>query len=198
MKSNQIISFLLNVLIIFLVSSCKSSKDKLTREQLRVVNSSYNKKYKESKTDIIQGKLDNEKYILLLNSIENEGAVSLDYKLPVIIHFKQFGKNCIAASGRISKQEFYENNFIENYKNLASSYDAQNLFIYTEDWLFSEIFKKIKKYKLDTGFFKNQIFKSRANCSAFFVILPSGEFYQYYGEDYFSKIEEILAINNTR
>ncbi len=51
------------------------------------------------------------------------------------------------------------------------------------------------EFILDSGFFYENVFTEHQNCEAFLIIKPNGDFHKFYGEDYYTEVENFLEKN---
>ncbi len=174
-------------LLVILFISCQTSK--IATADLKM-NTQYNSRYRES-IKAFSGKLNNSEYSELIKMIETELDASIPAGKSVLINFDQKALNCIS-------QHVPENRIavIDNGIRLSSSISANNnaidFFVYTNDSFSKEIYDRKPNFILDSGFFYNNVFTIHENCRAFLIVKPNGEFYKYYGEDYYTVAEKFL------
>tara|TARA_R110002012_G_scaffold262473_2_gene444756 strand:+ start:483 stop:1064 length:582 start_codon:yes stop_codon:yes gene_type:complete len=155
------------------------------------VNKELNKSYRESNESIL-GIFTNKEYEEIKSSIQKSlNAVIPDGK-SIIIHYEQAGENCLLADSDSTSISIVADNGKRISNRMSKSYNAVDFFIYTEDSFFKNIYESKYYYQQDQGFFKNYIFTKQKNCSGFFILKPDGEFMIYYGEDYFTEVENFF------
>lgn len=160
----------------------------LAYSQELTINSEWNDEYKKS-IELFEGKLTNE---LRDSLIFNLQKINPDLKLnrKLLINYIQDGQNCI-----ISKQQNNNNSF-KFYsaisKKVTKKRKTENFLIYDYNSRFSKYLMNDSNWTSDLGFYKRYFFRSNQNCSAFAIVYPSGYYYIYYGEDYFSVVEKLL------
>jgi len=173
---------IISVLLIFISTSSYSQKKINTK-----ANSEYKKHFKG-----LYGKLTPEAYKTVIDSLQLHSEIELDKSKKVYVHFQQKGDNCIMYGQKESSIEFVLSNIERISKRVTQNNQTQRLLIFNQNSFFKEHLKKRIDWKLDTGFFKRNIFTEDTICQAFFVLKPNGEFYKFYGSDHFTLVKVLL------
>lgn len=176
-------------ILTFTLISCGSKKTS-TKTKLKV-NTHFNERYKNS-VKTFAGVLNNTDYNALKTALEKELGTTLPNDKAILINYAQRGSNCIGY-GHNNKDAFIViNNIMRISSRMSNANNAVDFFIYNKNAFHNELYKIQSNYKLDSGFFCNSIFTLNENCQAFFIVKPNGDFLKYYGEDYFSVVEDFL------
>ncbi|WP_452602010.1 hypothetical protein [Pontimicrobium sp. MEBiC06410] len=174
-------------ILTFAIISCGAKKTS-TKTKLKV-NTHFNERYKNS-VKTFTGVLNNTDYnalkTALKTALEKELGTTLPNDKAILINYNQEAPNCIGYT--------YWNigNRVRISSRISNANNAMDFFVYNANAFHKELYEKYKKYRLDTGFFYNTIFTLHENCKAFFIVKPNGDFLKYYGEDYFSIVEDFL------
>ncbi|SHG69707.1 hypothetical protein [Winogradskyella jejuensis] len=148
--------------------------------------------YKDLKANVkrLQGNLSKKEMIDLYQSLEPYSKSKLNLDQGVLISFKQKGDLCY---------DYGYENFIaitNNIKRLSNEiserYNLRDFFVYTENAYNKSIYQSRSYYFLDTGFFKEKLFKSNTTCNAYFALKPSGEYITIYGLDAMSYLKDFM------
>ncbi len=157
-----------------------------------------NLKQKEYKNSVksIPGKLTNLEYNELKTNIEKEFKITIPKGKSILINYNQKATNCSYENYGNYTNSTITDNKIRISKRMSFNYNAIDFFVYTEDSFNKEIYSQKKQYRLDSGFFYNNIFTLHENCSGFLIIKPNGDFLKYYGTDYYTQVSEFLEKKN--
>ncbi len=175
------------IIITFLVS-CGTNKMTINNTE---VNTYPNSEYKKSRKSY-SGALNKYEYNELIKKLETELKSTIPFGKSILVNFNQKAPNCISV--RFSEESNYQvaKNRISISSRMSSNNNAIDFFVYTKDSFNKDIYEKLTEFKLDSGFFYDEVFTEHQNCAGFFIIKPDGTFYKYYGEDYYSDVKEIL------
>ncbi|MBP8791589.1 MAG: hypothetical protein KBE41_08590 [Lutibacter sp.] len=176
--------------IIFLVS-CGTNK--ITTEN-KDVNTQPNSKYKESRKSYF-GKLNNSEYIEMTKILETELKTKIPSNKSILVNFSQKAPNCISVGNSAKGNMQVTKNSIRISSRISSNNNTIDFFVYTEDSFNKEIYEQMTEFILDSGFFYENVFTEHQNCEAFLIIKPNGDFYKFYGEDYYTEVENFLKKN---
>lgn len=138
------------------------------------------------------GKLKDYEYKEIIKIIETELNTSIPMGKSVLINYNQKAPNCIYLDFSKEDNSAITNNSIRISSQISSNNNTVDFFIYTNDSYNKDIFEKRKEFILDSGFFYKNVFTEHENCEAFLIIKPKGEFYKYYGEDYYTEVKKLL------
>ncbi|WP_339757220.1 hypothetical protein [uncultured Winogradskyella sp.] len=177
------------VCIFTLVISCKSKP--LSKEN---PHNKYGRSYAKKATGFV-GKLNNTQLDSVRISLSQNLNVNIEKKQIILLHYRQAANFCISYG----MTEKFIQNFINNTQNISErftkNHNTKTLFVYTKDYYFEKYLSNTN-WILDNGFVQNSIFPDNEICSGFILIKTNGEFYKYYGEDYFSIIKRLLNTEN--
>jgi hypothetical protein len=176
--------------IIFLIS-CGTNK--ITTEN-KDVNTQPNSKYKKSRK-AYSGKLNNSEYKELIKNLESELKTTIPNDKSILVNFNQKAPNCISVRFGEKDNKQVVNNRIRISSRISSNNNVLDFFVYTKDSYNEDIYEKTAEFILDSGFFYENVFTEHQNCEAFLIIKPNGDFYKYYGEDYYTEVENFLEKN---
>jgi len=176
---------------IIFVFSC--GVNKITTEN-NDVNTQPNSKYKKSRK-ASSGSLNKSEYNELIKNLEAEFKTTIAKNKSILINFNQKAQNCI--SFRFSERDNIQvaKNRIRISSQISSNNNAIDFFVYTKNSYNKEVYEKMTEFILDSGFFYENVFTEHQNCEAFLIIKPNGDFYKYYGEDYYTEVENFLEKN---
>ena len=183
-KSRHICMFLF--LIFF--SSCKTSKTVAIPSD---VNTKLNAEYQKSKK-AFTGKLSSSEYLELKKQIEKELNTDIPDGKSILVNYHQKGPNCISM--RFKKQ--YIERGVKSSQNICSNNNTLGFFVFAKNTLNKALYLRYPIFKLDSGFFYDNVFTLHENCSAFLIIKANRNFLKYYGEDYSDEIRGFLEKNN--
>ena len=185
---NHTLKYLLYVILALSITSCRSQN---TTETHSAINTEPNSKYIESKKTFF-GKLDQNDYNEIRAAIEKELNSKIPQNKAILINYSQKGQNCISM--RFNEDTFL--NFISKRISISSDVCSKNnavdFFVFSDDSFHKEQYKGNKKFLSDSGYFYNIFFTLHENCEAFFILKPNGNFMKYYGEDYYTEVENFL------
>ena len=185
---NSFIKQIVYLIIIFTTFSC-FCQVKATPE--KTVNSVLNKQYLESRQSFL-GKLDSAQLQEIRSLISKELNTEIAAGKSILINYSQKATNCLTYNKnvKISLKSF--DHSIEISNRISKKYNAIDFFVFSENVFYKEQFEKQKKFIKDSSFFYDNVFTLHENCEAFFILKPNGEFMKYYGEDYFTVVENFL------
>lgn len=175
-------------LLIALFISCGSSK---TSSAGYEVNTEVNSKYRES-MNAYDGNLNDTEYRKIIDNLETALQAKIPKDKAVLVNFNQKAPNCITFGRSRSIAKKVTENRIRISSDITTQNNAIDFFVYTEDAFHKEIFEKKPEFMLDSGFFHENVFTEQEHCAAFLIIKPNGDFYKYYGEDYYSHVKGFL------
>ena len=186
--SNFLQFFILGIALILI--SCSSGKVN-TRDG---VYTRIDEEYKKTRKTAL-GQLNPTDYQKLIEELERVMDTTIRKGRGVLINFRQRAPYCYTYAYNESAIETMTNNSIQFSANICVKNMAVDYFIYTADCYFKSIYEKKKEYKLDPGYFANEVFTLKENCSGFLALRTDGQFMKYYGDDYFTKAAQFLAGN---
>lgn len=166
-----------------MVSSYNEQSNKNSYSKYEEVRETYDGKYSKSEYDE------------LVKKLETELNVTIPAEKSIIINFDQNAPSCFIAKYSRNSNKIMTNNRIKISSKTASTFNAVDFFVYTKDAHNSKIYEKLPEFKVDSGFFYENIFTEHLNCEAFIVIKPNGEFLKYYGGDYSTEVVNFLKKN---
>ncbi len=165
--------------------------------QNKDINTEPNSKYKESRK-AYSGTLNIHEYKELINNLEAELKTTIPNNKSILINFNQKAPNCISVRFNEKDTKQMTSKKIEISSRMSSNNNAIDFFIYTKDSYNKKIYEKMNKFILDSGFFYNNVFTEHQNCAGFLIIKPNGQFYKYYGEDYYSEVKAFFKKSKRR
>lgn len=170
----------LNFLFILISISIYSQNNYITEKN----KIEYTKKY--------IGELSTSDSFILVKEIEKEFNVSIPLNKNIIIHYSNRKYNCIGYN--FSENGFYDipERIINISNNLEKKYKLISLYSYSSISRFKNVFENITKYKLASDFINEVIFTELNYCGGFFILKSNGKFMKYYGDDYFTEVENFL------
>lgn len=168
--------------------SCRTTK---TSNIKAFVNTKANTEYKKS-IKVFSGKLNTSEYNELKNIIEKELNVKIPPGKSILINFNQKAPNCISLGLSNKDVSTVTDNRVWISSGISSNNNAADFYVFTDDSFHKDIYQARLNFKLDSGFFYNNVFTLHENCTAIFVIKPNGDFLKYYGEDSFSEVKYFL------
>jgi hypothetical protein len=185
---NKILISIFFIAVVFMTTSCGNIKSTKTESN---INTKFNTEYKKSRKTFY-GELSEKESNEIRKIIENE----LNSKVPdgksILINFSQKGSNCISTGLNNKDAATVINNGIQISSRISMNNNTIDFFVYTADVFHKDVHQTKANFKLDSGFFYNNIFTLHENCEAFFILKPNGQFMKFYGEDYFSEVENFL------
>lgn len=182
------LKILISLLLISCLNSCGVSNAK---GNALTINKELNSKYKASRKKI-SGKLTPSEYTEMKTLLEKELGVPISGKQSILINYDQKAPNCILlASSESSIVHVLKNRARISYE-MSQKYNATDFFVYESNSYFADLYASDSFFKVDSGFFFNNIFTLHENCQAFYILKPNGDFLKYYGEDYYSEVKEFL------
>lgn len=158
------------------------------------VNSKLNKAYKKSQQSFF-GQLSKVDADRLRDSIQYQLQTKIDPDKAILINYEQFGTNCLIANAPVETKNVVAHNGIRISARMSKAYNAVDFFIYEDIPEYQNIYGTIEEYQSDSGFFKSNLFTSDQNCGAFFILKSDGSFLKYYGEDYYTEVDNFLKKN---
>lgn len=158
----------------------------------QVVNTEYNKKYKKSISSKT-GSLSTADFVKMKSSLSNELQINFEENKAIVIHYFQYGSNCILAGYNDEDVLGILNNIYGIANSKEKRFKVKNYFVYNSDSLFEPLLKNEESLILDSGFFKETIFTENKNCQGFYLLKYNGEYLIFYGSDYFDEIEAFLT-----
>ncbi|MBQ0768590.1 MAG: hypothetical protein KBT58_04820 [Bizionia sp.] len=176
-------------IVLMLISSVFISCGTNNTSKKAKVNTTLNATYQKSRK-AFSGQLSNTEYKDILSILEEELNTTFHSGKPILINFNQKASNCLAI--RFSDIKGFINKGIAISSRMSAEHNAVDFFVYTNDAYYKDIYKENDKFILESGFFSENIFTLHENCQAFIIIKPSGEFYKFYGEDYYSEVRKFL------
>jgi hypothetical protein len=131
-----------------------------------------------------------------LPGFKRELEKQLNSKFPegkaVLINYFQKAPNCITMKFKAEDALRVVNNSIFLSTKMCEKWNAVDYFVFSEDAYFKDLYHQQLHFHPDSGFFYNNIFTLQDVCRGFFILKPNGDFMKYYGEDYYSVVEEFL------
>lgn len=164
----------------------------LNAQKKQVVNREYNKKYKKSISSKT-GSLSSADFIKMKSSLSKELQINFEENKAIVIHYFQYGSNCILAGYNDEDVLGILNNIYGIANSKEKRLNVKNCFVYNSDSLFEPLLKNEESFILDSGFFKETIFTENKNCEGFYLLKNNGEYLLFYGSDYFDEIEAFLT-----
>ncbi|MCV6630325.1 MAG: hypothetical protein OIF50_10785 [Flavobacteriaceae bacterium] len=155
------------------------------------INTAYNEAYKKSIRSYF-GTLSKTDYDNIIKNLEKEWQTTLPSDKSILVHYIQNAPNCIEAGYDKRRIQSATEKGMRLSAQMCVDYNAVDFFVYAKDTYHQEYYQQMDGFRLDSGFFYEHIFTDHQNCAAFLVIKPNGDFYKYYGEDYYSQVETCL------
>ena len=174
------------ITVTFTVTSCVSQK---TTNRNSIINTKYNEEYIAS-TKTLVGKLDESQYAKITTVLAKELNTVLSKDKAILINYSQKAPNCITEGHSKKNDLLVSVNGIRLSNEISKKYNAADFFVYAADTFVKDL--RQENFILDTGFFYNNVFTLHENCKAFFILKPNGDFMKYYGEDYYSLVNDFL------
>lgn len=174
------------ILALMVILSCKT---RLPSEELDKINTYPNAEYQKSKSAYV-GTLSLSEYTDLKIVLETELKTSIPDGKSVLINYYQRAENCLLVRLKSGRQNASISKEISS--RISSEHNTIDFFVFAKDSYFSDSFEKDSQFIMDSGYFYNNIFTDHQNCAGFLIVKPNGEFYKYYGEDYFSEVRAFL------
>jgi hypothetical protein len=185
---NKKLNYGIYYIITLLFISCGTNKIATNDTE---VNTYPNSEYKKSRK-AYSGKLNKSEYDALIKQLELELKVTIDTEKSILINYNQKAPNCINIRFSKNDNKQVAKNRIRISSRISSNFNTVDFFVYSEDSYNKEIYEKMSEFTLDSGFFYKNVFTEHLNCAGFLIVKPNGEFYKYYGEDYYSEVEAFL------
>jgi len=171
----------ITILILFItLYSCDS-----TRINTDASKNAYSKSVKS-----FSGKLNTEDFKQIRESIVKELNIQIPEDKSILINYFQNGEYCILYG--INDKKVVVDNKVRISSDVSKKNKTIDFFIYSEDALNKEVLENREQFILDSGFFSENIFKLKENCEGFYILKPNGEYFIYYGSDYYSEVQKIL------
>ncbi|MFK5981515.1 MAG: hypothetical protein QM499_01275 [Flavobacteriaceae bacterium] len=124
--------------------------------------------------------------------LEKELNTKIQEGKSILINYRQKARNCISLSLSNSNFSKFTNRGIKISSRISAENNTSDYFVYEKNAFYKNLYKEKQNFKLDSGFFYNNIFTLHETCDAFFIIKPNGNFLKYYGGDYFSIVKTFL------
>lgn len=184
------IRHIIYAVVIVLIASCTSKKINSTAAS---VNTKLNNDYIAS-TKSFQGKLNPEQYIEIKTALEIELKTEIKQGKSILINYVQNAPNCIFAGYSKKSMSKVTDNELKISNEISAKNNAIDFFVFTKDSYNNALLSTRANFILDSGFFYTKVFTLHENCEAFFILKPNGEFMKYYGEDYYTQVENFMKI----
>lgn len=155
------------------------------------VNTKDNRVYVNS-IKAFEGTLPLDQYKKMRSSLQRELDASFSEDLNILVHYEQRGSNCLKYDGYEKALPWAIKTLASGNKKLFRKFNTVENFVYNANSFFHKELKEVAVFRLDSGYFKENIFKLNENCSAFFLLKTNGEFIIYYGEDYMGEVLNFL------
>jgi hypothetical protein len=185
---NKILKKTVYFISIFFLISCLTNKSVVESIEL---NTKPNSKYKKSRKTY-SGTLNKSEYDELIKKLETELKTIIPTGKSILVNFNQKAQNCISVGFNEENNKQVTKNRIRNSSRISSNNNAIDFFVYTNDSHNKAIYEKTPEFMLDSGFFYSDVFTEHQNCAGFLIVKPNGDFYKYYGEDYYTEVREFL------
>jgi len=138
------------------------------------------------------GNLNNFQYNELKINLEKELNTKIPEGKSILINYHQKARNCISLSLNNSDFSKFTNRGIQISSRISTNNNTVDYFVFEENAFYKNLYKEKQNFKLDSGYFYNNIFTLHETCDAFFIIKPNGDFLKYYGSDYYSIVKTFL------
>lgn len=156
------------------------------------VNSEFNKKYKKSLSSKT-GTLSTDEFVKMKSSLSEELQINLEENKAVVVHYFQYGKNCILAGYKDKEILHVLNNIYRLASSAEKRFNIKNYYVYNSNSFFEFLLVNQQPFVLDSGFFKEVIFTEDKNCQTVYILKNNGEYLICYGEDISDEIEVFLS-----
>lgn len=181
------------ILLVSTFFSCATNKIRDIKTNIDIeVNTKLNPELIKSRK-MFSGKLNNSQYKILKINLEKELNTKIPEGKSILINYRQKARNCISLSLNNNAFLKFTNRGIEISSRISAENNTLDYFVFEENAFYKNLYKEKQNFKLDSGFFYNNIFTLHETCDAFFIIKPNGDFLKYYGGDYFSIVKTFLA-----
>ena len=190
MNNNLKIFFL--ILLVNTLFSCATNKIKNIKPIIDIeVNTKLNPELIQSRKSF-SGKVNNYQYNELKKKLEKELNTKIPERKIILINYRQKARNCISL--RLSSSDFskFTNRIVQISSRISADNNTSDYFVYEGNAFYKNLYREKQNFKLDSGFFYNNIFTLHETCDAFIIIKPNGDFLKYYGGDYFSIVQTFL------
>lgn len=164
----------------------------LNAQNRKGVTTEFNGKYKKSISSK-KGILSGEAFTKMKSSLSKELQINLENNKAVVIHYFQYGKNCLLAGYNDEDVLNILNNMYRIANSAENRLNIKNYYVYNSNSFFESILVNQESFVLDSGFFKETLFTEDKNCEAFYVLKDNGEFLICYGEDNYDDINSFLS-----
>lgn len=144
-----------------------------------------NNEYKNSQK-FFYGELNPKDYADFKLLLEKELETEIVQEKSIFINFEQAASNCSLLMGSKSYLRQYHNSVIRISNRISKENNAVDFFIYDSNSFLKIYTEENTNYKVDKGYFANEIFTLKENCEAFFILKPNGKYMICYGTDSFS------------
>lgn len=160
-------------------------------QEFTKVNKKYNRNYVKSRKTF-EGNFSHETHTTIRLLMQKELNTAIPDDSHILIHYEQRASNCIAYNNYDEQSPMIIKNMADSDKTRLSKFQTIPFWVYNANSFFAEHFKDHPDYRLDSGYFKQNVFELNENCSAFFLLKSSGEFMIHYGEDYMTEVYNYL------
>lgn len=160
--------------------------------QTKNINTKLNKAYTTS-LQSFTGVLTEKEYNDIRESISRELDTIIPLDKSIILHYTQGAPNCFFAKYNANDFRQIISNTIRIANELDKKHNAISFHIYTSNSFHSKEFALNQNFKIDAGFFHDQIFTLHDHCNAFLIIKPDGSFLKSYSFDYSKQIDYFFA-----
>ena len=132
-----------------------------------------------------------------LKQIRDSIAAALHTKIPdnksILINYYQYSDNKCSLNGvsDASADRMMYGGLRISYR-VSREANAVDFFVYNEDVLNKDRILRTNSFIKDNGFFSKNIFTTKENCTAFFIVKPNGKYMKFYGYDYFTEVKAFL------
>ncbi|OYU85736.1 MAG: hypothetical protein CFE24_00585 [Flavobacterium sp. BFFFF2] len=175
--------------LIIVLTACSSVKNKAELQDVGN-ESNFVAKLKSNK-----GKFNEKELSSFRDTLSKIFKRNLPEQYPILVKYCSKGDECILL--RFSKYEQFStiNRSISISEELCQEFNAINLCVYTKDCEFKDLLVARNNFVLDSGFIKDNIFYNNRDCEGFILVKPTGNFYKYYGSDYYSIVKSYFNEN---
>lgn len=155
------------------------------------INTKANREYGKSSKEFV-GKLNDAEYEGYRTTLERELNTTIPDDKAIIISYAQRAPNCLFLGQGKKGYKGSMGLVMDHLIRISDRNNAAVFFLYTQDTFHKDLYEQNDNYIPDSGFFAQNIFTEKENCSAFLVLKPNGEIFKNYGEDNTSDVELIL------
>lgn len=177
--------------LFFLITTSISCGTKVMSSNGSKVNFRPNQVYKQTEIGY-NGNLNQTMYFEVKDRMSSALQEEIPSEKTIIVHFNQNAPNCLGVNESPESFQKITENKMNWSSELCTRYNAVDYFVYTSNAFHNDYFKKNSVFKIDTGFFSEEVFTEHQNCAAVIIIKPNGSFHKYYGEDYFEDVSGFL------